>query len=68
MDLSVWVWCGVPVISAFRMLKSKDREFKASLSYSTKTLPLKEKEKEAVESKGHSAGCGKTSRFQRESN
>lgn len=68
MDLSVWVWCSMPVISAFRILKSKDREFKASLSYSTKTLPLKEKEKEAVELKGHPAGCGKTSHFQRKSN
>lgn len=44
MDLSVWVWCDMPVILAFRMLKAKDCEFKASLSY--RTLPLKYKKKQ----------------------
>lgn len=45
MDLSVWVWCDIPVISTFRMFKSKNCEFKANLSY--RTVPLKYKEKEA---------------------
>lgn len=49
MDLSLWVWCDMPVISTFRMFKSKNCEFKANLSY--RTVPLKYKEKEAVDKK-----------------
>lgn len=44
-----WVWFDMPVISTFRMLKSKNCEFKATLSY--RTGPLKYKEKEAVDKK-----------------